>query len=84
MAGTKIVEFMLELPTAAAVSVAGTFNNWDVRRNPMRKGRDGIWRGRVSCRRAVTSIVSSRTGCGSATRRPQSQSPIRTAAGTLS
>ncbi|MGO8704695.1 MAG: isoamylase early set domain-containing protein [Candidatus Brocadiia bacterium] len=48
MAGTKIVEFMLELPTAAAVSVAGTFNNWDVRRNPMRKGRDGIWRGRVS------------------------------------
>jgi 1,4-alpha-glucan branching enzyme len=47
MARTRFVEFLLEMPAAAAVSVAGTFNNWDVRRNPMRKGKDGFWRCQV-------------------------------------
>jgi len=47
MARTRLVEFLLAMPTAAAVSVAGTFNNWDGRRNPMRKGNDGLWRSKV-------------------------------------
>jgi len=44
MARTKRVELFLEMPGASVVSVAGTFNNWDAARNPMRKGRDGLWR----------------------------------------
>jgi len=48
MARTRQVEFVLEMPKAAAVSIAGTFNNWDVSRTPMRKGKDGLWRSRVS------------------------------------
>ena len=48
MARKKSVEFILEMPAAAAVSVAGTFNNWVAGRNPLRKGNDGLWRGRVS------------------------------------
>ena len=47
VARTKLVEFLLQMPAASAVSVAGTFNNWDVRRDPMRKGRDGFWRCKV-------------------------------------
>jgi 1,4-alpha-glucan branching enzyme len=47
MARAKRVEFLLEMPTAAAVSVAGTFNNWDAGRNPMHKGQDGFWRCKV-------------------------------------
>ena len=48
MARKISVEFILEMPAADAVSVAGTFNNWDASRNPLRKGNDGIWRGKVS------------------------------------
>ena len=48
MARTKHVEFLLNMPTAVAVSVAGTFNNWNIGRNPMRKGKDGLWRCTVS------------------------------------
>jgi 1,4-alpha-glucan branching enzyme len=48
MARKKSVEFILEMPAAAAVSVAGTFNNWDASRNPMRKGNDGLWRCKLS------------------------------------
>jgi 1,4-alpha-glucan branching enzyme len=47
MARKKHVEFVLEMPAAVVVSVAGTFNNWDASRNPMRKGDDGIWRTKV-------------------------------------
>jgi 1,4-alpha-glucan branching enzyme len=48
MAKTKRVEFLLDMPKAVVVSVAGTFNNWDVSRNPMRKGKDGLWRCKLS------------------------------------
>jgi 1,4-alpha-glucan branching enzyme len=44
MARTKRVEFVLDMPAAVVVSVAGTFNNWNVSSNPMRKGKDGLWR----------------------------------------
>ncbi len=45
MARTKRTEFRLAMPSATAVSVAGTFNNWDADKNPLRKGKDGLWRG---------------------------------------
>jgi 1,4-alpha-glucan branching enzyme len=48
MARTRQVEFVLEMPKAAAVSVAGTFNKWDASRNPMRKGADGRWRSKIT------------------------------------
>ena len=48
MVQTKRVEFILEKPEAAAVSVVGTFNKWDANRNPMHKGSDGLWRSKVS------------------------------------
>ena len=47
MARTRRVEFLLEMPAATAVSVAGTFNNWNASRNPMCKGNDGLWRSKV-------------------------------------
>ena len=47
MARTRPVEFVLEAPKATAVSLAGTFNSWDAGRNPMRKGKDGLWRTRI-------------------------------------
>jgi chromosome partitioning protein len=49
MARTKRVEFLLDMPAAVVVSVAGTFNHWDTRSNPMRKGNDGLWR----CKAAI-------------------------------
>lgn len=36
-------EFVLEMPQAAVVAVAGTFNDWDPRRTPLRKRADGKW-----------------------------------------
>ena len=48
MARSKRVEFLLEMPAAVVVSVAGTFNNWDISAHPMRKGKDGLWRCKVS------------------------------------
>jgi 1,4-alpha-glucan branching enzyme len=37
------VDFVLEMPQAAVVAVAGTFNDWDPRRTPLRKRADGKW-----------------------------------------
>jgi 1,4-alpha-glucan branching enzyme len=31
------IELLLEMPQARAVAVAGSFNNWDLKRTPMRK-----------------------------------------------
>lgn len=36
----RMIEFRLSMPQARMVSVAGTFNNWDAKRNPMQ--RDGM------------------------------------------
>jgi 1,4-alpha-glucan branching enzyme len=47
MATTRRVEFVLEMPAARVVHVAGTFNNWDPKRNSLQKGPDGLWRTRV-------------------------------------
>jgi len=37
----KTVEFRLSMPQARTVCVAGTFNNWDIKRNPMQKDATG-------------------------------------------
>jgi 1,4-alpha-glucan branching enzyme len=42
----KSVEFVLNLPQANSVIVAGTFNNWDLNKNPLRKAGGG-WRAKV-------------------------------------
>ncbi|PTY35717.1 1,4-alpha-glucan branching enzyme [Saccharospirillum sp. MSK14-1] len=38
------VRFALWAPAASSVSVIGHFNDWDVRRHPMQRHDDGIWR----------------------------------------
>lgn len=41
--GVSGVRFAVWAPAAEMVSVAGDFNQWDVRRHPMRKRDGGIW-----------------------------------------
>ena len=42
--GVEGVHFVVSAPSAERVSVVGSFNDWDGRRNPMRKYHDqGIW-----------------------------------------
>jgi len=43
----KTVEFRLNLPQARAVSVAGSFNNWEMKRTPMQKDGAG-WKASIS------------------------------------
>ena len=40
----KPLDFVLHMPQAKSVAVAGTFNQWDAARTPMRKGEDGNWK----------------------------------------
>lgn len=47
-AGNIAVEFILDMPQANAVTVAGEFNNWDISQKPLRKNGDGIWHGTVT------------------------------------
>ncbi len=42
------IEFAVTAPEAAAVAVAGTFNDWDPGNTPMTKGKDGTWKVKVS------------------------------------
>lgn len=37
------VNFRLEAPQAAQVFVAGCFNGWDPRANPLERNEDGMW-----------------------------------------
>jgi len=37
------VEFIFNQPEAKAVALAGSFNNWDPKRMPMRKDPSGKW-----------------------------------------
>ncbi len=41
--GVKGVRFAVWAPNAISVSVAGDLNDWDTRRNPMRRRNGGIW-----------------------------------------
>jgi 1,4-alpha-glucan branching enzyme len=38
------VELVFNAPGALSVTVAGDFNSWDVRRNPMARGEEGSWK----------------------------------------
>jgi hypothetical protein len=38
------IEFTYDDPAAYSVSLAGSFNNWDMRANPMTKDAEGTWR----------------------------------------
>ncbi|MGI8967335.1 MAG: isoamylase early set domain-containing protein [Limisphaerales bacterium] len=42
------VEFMLDMPQAGSVAVAGNFNDWDVTKKPLRKSANGLWRTAVT------------------------------------
>jgi 1,4-alpha-glucan branching enzyme len=41
--GSRGVRFTVWAPNAENVTVAGEFNDWDVRRHPMRKRNGGVW-----------------------------------------
>ncbi len=43
----KPVDFVLNRPHAASVAVAGSFNNWDATRTPMRREPQGSWKATV-------------------------------------
>jgi 1,4-alpha-glucan branching enzyme len=42
-----MVNFQFEAPEAEAVSLVGSFNNWDVAARPMKKSRTGFWNKRI-------------------------------------
>jgi 1,4-alpha-glucan branching enzyme len=37
-------EFMFHAPDAKKVYIAGTFNDWNTKSMPMKKGKDGTWK----------------------------------------
>ena len=39
----KRVTFSLTAPGAEDVRLAGTFNNWDIKKHPMKQNEKGIW-----------------------------------------
>ena len=43
----KPVEFVLDMPQARSVAVAGSFNTWDVDKTPLRKDQNGGWKATV-------------------------------------
>ncbi len=43
-AATKQIEFVLDAPKALSVCLAGTFNEWDAGKTPLKRDRHGIWR----------------------------------------
>jgi 1,4-alpha-glucan branching enzyme len=43
----KGVLFTFEKADASSVSVAGTFNNWDMKKNPLKKNKNGLWAAQV-------------------------------------
>src|SRR5438128_233495 len=40
----KAIEFVLHMPHARSAAVAGSFNNWDLKRTPMRKDPVAGWK----------------------------------------
>lgn len=45
---TKRIPFTCKAPDAGAVSVAGTFNDWDAATHSLKKGRGGTWKATIS------------------------------------
>jgi 1,4-alpha-glucan branching enzyme len=42
--GPKKVQFEFSAPEVREVFVAGEFNNWDERANPLEKDKNGLWK----------------------------------------
>jgi len=42
--GPKKVQFEFSAPGACEVFVAGEFNNWDARADPLKKDENGLWK----------------------------------------
>ena len=40
----KPVSFSFAASEVKAVTVAGDFNNWDLKANPLKKGKRGVWK----------------------------------------
>ena len=43
-AAMRQIEFTFRAPEAKKVYIAGTFNDWNAKSMPMKKGKDGTWR----------------------------------------
>ena len=43
MPRTCKIKFRLDAPHAKAVGLAGTFDDWDAERTPLKKRKDGVW-----------------------------------------
>jgi len=41
---TRKVPFGLSAPEAQEVTLAGDFNNWDTKANPLKKDKNGMWK----------------------------------------
>jgi len=39
----KSIQFKLDAPDAEKVTVAGSFNNWDPEKTPLKKDKKGVW-----------------------------------------
>src|SRR5947209_6849041 len=44
----KSIEFELNMPQAKSAAIAGTFNNWDLKKTPMRKDRAAGWKATIA------------------------------------
>jgi 1,4-alpha-glucan branching enzyme len=44
VASMKRIDFTFNAPEAQKVCITGTFNNWNTKSMPMKKGKDGTWR----------------------------------------
>ncbi|OHE75272.1 MAG: hypothetical protein A2107_06320 [Verrucomicrobia bacterium GWF2_62_7] len=44
MARKKKIEFALWAPAAQSVALAGSFNDWDPKRTPMKDAGNGLWK----------------------------------------
>jgi len=48
-ASEKSIDFILTMPNVSKVMVAGTFNNWNFKETPLKKGaKDNTWRRSVT------------------------------------
>jgi 1,4-alpha-glucan branching enzyme len=48
MLGKVSVTFSIFAPEAESVSVAGTFNDWQIDKHPMKQKQDGTWTKKIS------------------------------------
>ena len=82
------VEFSCRVPDGQAVSVAGTFNNWDPWATPMTKGANGDWTVNVELppgRHEYKYVIDGQWCCDPACDHAYRQTPncVRNAYGTL-